>query len=290
MKVLQFTIPVAHEKNILVQKEHLPHFYPHFHRHDEIQLTWIQRGKGTLIAENSMQTFRSNEIFWLASNQPHVFKSDMEGKITPEEKGVQSLTMYFNPNGKLAPVFELTELKKISLFIRKFSNGFKVPDHHVTEIGRLMADVERAQGARQFMYFLSLLSSLQSLPDLQPLVSGSQLSSVNDVEGIRIGNIYDYIMKNYDTDIMLEDVARHANMTPQAFCRYFKKHTRLTFVTFLNEVRIHEACKKLSGGINDNISTIAYQSGFNSIATFNRVFKSITGRAPREYMREMAEG
>jgi len=119
------------------------------------------------------------------------------------------------------------------------------------------------------------------------LVSGSRLSSVNDQEGIRIGAIYDYIMKHYDTDIMLEDIAKHANMTPQAFCRYFKKHTRLTFITFLNEVRIHEACKKLSGGINDNISTIAYQSGFNSIATFNRVFKTITGRAPREYIREL---
>lgn len=281
MKVLQFTIPVSHDKNIIVQKEQLPFFYPHLHRHDEIQLTWVVKGTGTLIAENSMQTFRANEIFWIAGNQPHVFKSDTG------EDTVESLTLFFNPNGKLANVFELTELKKISTFIHKYPNGFKVPEAHVAELSEMMLRLEQAQGAKQFMNFIHLLSFLQPLHDLIPLVSGSRLSSVNDQEGIRIGAIYDYIMKHYDTDIMLEDIAKHANMTPQAFCRYFKKHTRLTFITFLNEVRIHEACKKLSGGISDNISTIAYQSGFNSIATFNRVFKTITGRAPREYIREL---
>lgn len=281
MKVLQFTIPVSHDKNIIVQKEQLPFFYPHLHRHDEIQLTWVLKGTGTLIAENSMQTFRANEIFWIAGNQPHVFKSDAGGDT------VESLTLFFNPNGKLATVFELTELKKISTFIHKYPNGFKVPEEYVAELSELMLHLDQSQGAKQFMHFIHLLSFLQPLQDLIPLVSGSRLSSVNDQEGIRIGAIYDYIMKHYDTDIMLEDIAKHANMTPQAFCRYFKKHTRLTFITFLNEVRIHEACKKLSGSINDNISTIAYQSGFNSIATFNRVFKTITGRAPREYIREL---
>lgn len=281
MKVLQFTIPVAHDKNIIVQQEQLPFFYPHLHRHDEIQLTWVQKGTGTLIAENSMQTFRTNEIFWIASNQPHVFKSDAS------EDNVESLTLFFNPNGKLATIFELTELKKISTFIHKYPNGFKVPEIYFAELSELMSRIDQSQGAKQFMNFILMLNFLQPLPDLVPLVTGSRLSSVNDQEGIRIGAIYDYIMKHYDADIMLEDIAKHANMTPQAFCRYFKKHTRLTFITFLNEVRIHEACKKLSGGINDNISTIAYQSGFNSIATFNRVFKTITGRAPREYIREL---
>jgi AraC-like DNA-binding protein len=73
-------------------------------------------------------------------------------------------------------------------------------------------------------------------------------------------------------------------MTPQAFCRYFKKHTGHTFVTFLNEMRINEACKKLANGRCDSISNVAYTSGFNSITNFNRVFKSVTGNSPREYL------
>src|ERR1700684_3187557 len=76
MKGLKFTIPVPRGKTVIVQKDVLPHFYPHLHRHEEIQLTWIQQGEGTLVAENNMYSFRSGEIYWLGVNLPHVFKSD----------------------------------------------------------------------------------------------------------------------------------------------------------------------------------------------------------------------
>ncbi|MDR6564849.1 MULTISPECIES: helix-turn-helix transcriptional regulator [unclassified Arcicella] len=73
-------------------------------------------------------------------------------------------------------------------------------------------------------------------------------------------------------------------MTPHAFCRYFKKHTRHTFLSFLNEVRINEACKKLTNSNNETIANVAYSCGFNSITNFNRVFKRITTQSPSEYI------
>jgi AraC-like DNA-binding protein len=93
-------------------------------------------------------------------------------------------------------------------------------------------------------------------------------------------------MHHYESPLTLEDVAAQAHMTPQAFCRYFKKHTRHTFVSFLNQVRINEACKKLTDGSYDSVSTVAYNCGFNSITNFNRVFKSVTGKSPRDYIRD----
>ena len=65
---------------------------------------------------------------------------------------------------------------------------------------------------------------------------------------------------------------------------FFKKHTRHTFVSFLNEVRINESCKQLTDSAYDSISTIAYNCGFNSITNFNRVFKTVTTRSPSEYV------
>ena len=105
----------------------------------------------------------------------------------------------------------------------------------------------------------------------------------SDYEGMRISNIYNYIMQHYNRDITLEEVSEAAYMTPQAFCRYFKKHTRVTFITFLNEIRINEACKRLIDGSYESVSSVAYDCGFNSITNFNRVFKSTTGKSPREY-------
>ena len=138
----------------------------------------------------------------------------------------------------------------------------------------------------QLMQFFQLLKSLSSIEDVHPLSADIQPQAFSDYEGLRISNIYNYIMQHYNRDIPLEEVSAAAYMTPQAFCRYFKKHTRVTFVTFLNEVRINEACKKLIDGTYDSVSSVAYDCGFNSITNFNRVFKSTTGKSPREYTTE----
>ncbi|HLI94017.1 MAG TPA: helix-turn-helix domain-containing protein, partial [Puia sp.] len=57
-----------------------------------------------------------------------------------------------------------------------------------------------------------------------------------------------------------------------------------TFVGFLNEVRINEACKKLADGGYDSIAAVAYHCGFNSITNFNRVFKTVVGKSPSQYV------
>lgn len=285
MKVLQFTIPVAPDKTIILQNERLPYFYPHLHRHGEVQLTWIQQGTGTLVADNSMHAFRPGDVYWLAGNQPHVFRSDG----TQPPGGAQALTLFFNPAGKLAPVFSLAEMKPIQAFIDKYPRGFKVPEQSAPAVTVLMQQLGRSKGAAQFADFIRLLGHVRGIANPEPLVTGARPAAVNEQEGLRISAIYDYIMKHFEADISLENIARHANMTPQAFCRYFKKHTRLTFVEFLHEVRVHEACKLLTGDSGENIATIAYRCGFNSIASFNRVFKSVTGLAPREFVKEMEE-
>ena len=133
------------------------------------------------------------------------------------------------------------------------------------------------------MQFLQLLKTLSSVKELEPLTVSSLPSSINDKEGMRVASIYNYIIQNYNKALTLEEVAEQAFMTPHAFCRYFKKHTGNTFVSFLNKVRINEACKLLMSGSHNGIAAIAYSCGFNSITNFNRVFKSITGKSPRDY-------
>jgi AraC-like DNA-binding protein len=284
MKVLQFTIPVPLDKSIIVQKDVLPYFYPHLHRHQEIQLTWIQQGEGTLVADNNMHPFRPNEIYWLGANQPHIFKSEASYFQPKSRKKIVALVIFFNPDGELAGFFNLPEIKVLKNFIQQHQSGFKVPQEQAIEISSRMLKVTNSTGTEQLLQFVELLKQLSGCPDITPLASGQRAQPVSEHEGIRIGNIYNYIMHHYDRPITLEDAAKQACMTPQAFCRFFKKHTLHTFVSFLNEVRINEACKKLTDGSYDNIATVAYTCGFNSITNFNRVFKSVTQRSPSEYM------
>ena len=284
MKILQFTIPVPINQTIIVQKDVLPYFYPHLHRHYEIQLTWIQKGEGTLVADNNMHGFTSNEIYWLGANQPHLFKSDPSYFLPKSKKIISALTIFFDANGQLAPFFDLPETKNIKKFIQQYSSGFKIPQQHVAEISNLMLQLKNGNGVEQMMHFMDIFRKLLSYENLAALSTSSQPQQYSEHEGIRIATIYNYIMQHYDKPITLEDVAKQAHMTPQAFCRYFKKHTRHTFVSFLSEVRINEACKKLTDGAYDSIATIAYNCGFNSITNFNRVFKSVTSRSPSEYV------
>ena len=283
MKVLPFTIPVPYDRTVIVQDEVLPDFYSHLHRHDEIQLTWIHQGEGTLIAGNNMHIFNPGEIYLLGANLPHVFKSDPHYFSTDSSKTVHTTTVYFNPSGKLLHLFSLPEMKQIFSFLSKFNNGFKIPAANVSRIANGIHRMLETDGIEQLMTFLHILREMSCMQQLEPLAVNTTPRSLNDSEGMRIANIYNFIIQNYAQPLTLEDVAEQAFMTPHAFCRYFKKHTRHTLVTFLNKVRVNEACKILISGEFSGISDVAYSCGFNSITNFNRVFKSITGLSPRSY-------
>jgi AraC-like DNA-binding protein len=285
MKVLQFTIPVAHDKSIIAQQDDLPHFYPHLHRHKEAQVTWILAGEGTLIAGNNMHAFKSGEIYLLGADQPHLFKSSPEYFQQGNKKAIKTLTIFFDPNGSLSSLFALPEMKAFKDFIQQNQQGFKLPPEYVDKVSRSMLDIQSAAGPDQMIYFLNLIKILYSIPvKPEPLSAPGTSNGISESEGIRISNIYNYILQRYSGAITLDDVAREACMTPQAFCRYFKKHTGHTFVSFLNEIRINEACKKLTGNKYESISVVAYKCGFTSITNFNRVFKTVMGNSPRGYL------
>jgi len=286
MKVLPFTIPASQDKTILVQEDIGPQFYPHLHRHEEIQLTLVLKGEGTLLVGNSMHSFKANEVYFIGANMPHVFKSDDSYFSPGANKETHALTIFFNTKGRLASLFDLPELKNVYTFFSTHYSGFRIPEVAFNDISGRILSIKYSSGLDQLMQFFQLLKTLSGLENTTPLSSDVQPKTFSDHEGMRISNIYNYIMKHYNRDLTLDEVAGAAYMTPQAFCRYFKKHTRVTFVSFLNDIRINEACKKLLDGSYDSVSAVAFNCGFNSITNFNRVFKSTTGKSPREYTAE----
>ncbi|WDF53325.1 AraC family transcriptional regulator [Mucilaginibacter sp. KACC 22063] len=285
MKVLQFTIPVAYDKSVIFEQIHLPHFYPYLHRHEENQVTWIQQGEGTLVIGNNMHDFAPGDVFFLGPNLPHLFKSNPEYFDADSSKRVKAITVFFNLNGPLNALLEIPEMKQIKGFFQQQQQGFKLPDVAFNEISRIMLSFRDSSGPDQLIQFFQLVKTLYSHGSkAEPLSSFGTSQRISENEGIRISNIYNYIMQYYHESITLEDVANAAHMTPHAFCRYFKKHTGHTFISFLNEVRINEACKKLTDYSFESISSVAYNCGFNSITNFNRVFRIVIGSSPRAYI------
>lgn len=286
MKVLQFTIPVRHDKTIVTRIDHLQYFYPYLHRHKEMQITWVKQGEGILVTDHNMHGFQKDEVFILGANQPHVFKNTAAYFEPESNKSICSLDIFFDTDIICQRLLNIPELRHLSTFIGQAQRGLRVPWDKVATISAKMEALhdERDGGTKSTILFLSLLEDLAALTEAEVLSSESTAMLKNEDDGIRIGHIYNYILHNFDKAITLEEVARQAYMTPQAFCRFFKKHTRHTFINFLNQIRINEARKQLSSGGFDSISGVAYNCGFNSITSFNRVFKTLMGQSPSAYI------
>ncbi len=93
-------------------------------------------------------------------------------------------------------------------------------------------------------------------------------------------------MNNFSRKIKLDEIATVANLSPTAFCRYFKSRTNKTFVGFLNEIRVGYACKLLLER-EKSASEICYLSGFNNLTNFNIQFKKIKNLTPIEYQNRL---
>jgi len=286
MKVLPFTIPVPEGQTIIVQEEIQSHFYPHLHRHAEIQITWIKRGEGTLLAGNSMHSFKAGEVYVLGANLPHLFRSSPEYFDESNKLDVQELTIFFDPAGKLSALFDMAEMQAVKAFFEKWQVGFKIPVEVMDAFREQIDMVQHTGGVYRMSVFLRMINLLMGIENLQPLSAASHTQPLTDPEGMRIASVLNYIMHNYSSALTLEDVALQAHLTPNAFCRYFKKHTRVTFVAFVNKVRVNQACKLLLNGELNNIADVAYSCGFSSVNNFNLTFKKIMGKTPRDYVND----
>lgn len=290
MKAIQFTVPLSKKRSIVFEHYAGRYFYPHLHRHREFQLMWIKKGEGTLIADHNMIPFQGNDLFMIGPDQPHVFKSeeyyfkDNSGKYT-----IKGLALFFDPKGALGPIFELPGMEKENLFLKRNKGGFKIPEPYTHIFLAKLIEIEKAEGAQRISAFFSLIRQLYlDQANFRSLSSELHPEINSEAQGRRIQSIYDYILRNYYRSLSLQEVAEHANLTIPAFCRYFKKHTGKTFVTFLNELRVHEACKRLASGEGHQpIVNIAYECGFNSVTNFNRVFKNVMEKSPSAYKKQI---
>jgi AraC-like DNA-binding protein len=95
-------------------------------------------------------------------------------------------------------------------------------------------------------------------------------------------SVCNYINQHCTENLSLEEMAKNAGFSKYHFCRLFKEFTGTTFHDYLTTSRILWA-KNLLGDSDISITEISMRSGFNSLSTFNRIFKDQLGCTPSEY-------
>jgi AraC-like DNA-binding protein len=285
MKVLQFTVPIVQEGSVVIQEDILPQFYNYFHRHTEAQITLIIKGEGTLIAGNYTQPFKAGDVYLIGANQPHIFKGDIKYIAQKKVNNIHAIHIYFDTERILRSILGLPELEAVRKFIRHTQQGLQLPTDFAASVSRNIREINRANDFERLIRFIRLLHFLANeVKDWKSLSTGFSKHSFSDSEGLRMNDIYQYTIEHHAENISLKKVADVAHISLHAFCKYFKKHTRKTYMNFLNEIRINEGCKKIINGNFDSIASVAYSVGFNNAITFNRAFKKFTGMTPTRYM------
>lgn len=96
----------------------------------------------------------------------------------------------------------------------------------------------------------------------------------------RYGKLLQEIENRCD-EITFRDAAAFLSMSEAYFSRFFKKRTGMTFSRYLNTVRVGRAVELLEVDPGITVSELTRKSGFNTLRNFNRVFREITGYAPK---------
>lgn len=113
-------------------------------------------------------------------------------------------------------------------------------------------------------------------------------SEQNSTESERKKEIADFINQNYSHSITLKEIADKFYITPTYLSRYFKKKFGVSFLDYLNEVRLTNSIEELIY-TDITLSKIASKNGFSSLNSFNQIFKRKYGTLPNQYRRGHAE-
>lgn len=103
----------------------------------------------------------------------------------------------------------------------------------------------------------------------------------------RIDGVYQYIEANYHQKLDVNKIAEQAYLTTAAFCRFFKKNTKMTFTDFVNQYRINQAKNFLLQ--NKSVSETCYSVGFENISYFNKLFKKNVGENPSGFKKRFLQ-
>ena len=92
----------------------------------------------------------------------------------------------------------------------------------------------------------------------------------------------EFIGKNYMHNIALDDVAEYVGVSSSYLSRLYREETGMTFVEYLNRVRVNAAKGYLNSGMA--IKEVAMKCGFHRYNYFFKVFKDYEGVTPKEYI------
>lgn len=244
-----------------------------FHWHRSAEMLYVKRGQLNIWMNKKKYELGKNDFIFINSKEAHSTQS-------PEDNEVIVL--------QIPGDFLETFSNKESLYIH--CNTIELSENKIFDnIRELLYQMYLYSERKDDAYYLKVYSLLFELGYI--LVKNFKVKEENiDINTQkyldRLSEICEYIKFHYTESLSLNDVADEFGYTPQYLARMFQKYTGSTFLTYLNSIRLNAAFKQL---MNTDLSilTIAEESGFSNVKSFNKLFKEAYGMTPSSYRKSI---
>lgn len=265
-----------------------------FHFHPEYELTLITAGSGKRYIGSHMAGFAPGDLVLLGPNLPHCWKLD------PADAPAASIVIQFAADCLGQGFFSSPELGAIQRLLSSSHCGIHFPSlvrpladpgpRHLrtSPVQRIHALATETNDFRRLISLLEILQELAHEKNSMLLDTSGMTAGLTPADRERIHPIFAYVVENFRGTISLEKAASIAGMSPNAFCRYFKKITRKTFIDTVIQHRLDYAMRQLVQ-TNDPISGICFDSGFGDISHFHKIFRSRMHISPLSYRKKFRQ-
>ncbi len=243
------------------------------HDHSAIEICMTLEGVVDYMVQDTIYHVRKGEVLILPPDTPH--------SLTMGENSSRYLFL-FEPE----TVYGMRDVKSM---IQQFNRTFYLHDgsdahNRIREtLLKTQAVYDRGEvmwNTACYGYILRVYAVLGQYYLLNPRVR--QREAVHSVDSEVITAAMGYINTHFQDELSLDDVAEFAGFSRYYFSRSFKKQTGYSFKDYLCQKRLQVAMDLLIR-TNRPMRDVAIESGFGSVATFNRVFREKKGCTPTQY-------
>lgn len=249
--------------------------YFFWHYHPEYELVYVEATTGIRHVGQHISSYMESDLVLIGPNVPHLnFDYGIE---TEYRQIVVQLKENF-----LGDAFKETpEFTKISDLFDNAYLGLCFSGDTKKAVAQKLREMQALSHFDQLIRLLEVFQLLATSNEVQELNDQDTSIKLFMDDKIRMGAVYKYIHANYDQQPDVNVVAASVHLSTAAFCRYFKKQTKMTFTDFVNQYRITQAKTLLLKGLS--VSEACYEVGFDSLSYFNKLFRKLTGENPSAF-------
>jgi AraC-like DNA-binding protein len=249
------------------------------HYHEEFELNFIKNAKGAKrLVGDHVEEIGEYELVLLGPNLQHTWFTN---NCTSKE--ITEVTIQFHKDLFDEKFLRRNQLSFIRTMLENSLRGILFSFETASLLAYRIMRLSRKDGFDSVFELMSILNELSTSRHTRILSN----STFNNSEHIaynsrRIEKVMEYLNEHFHKPISLGEVASLTNMAESAFSRFFRVRMGMTFIDSLTEIRLGHASRLLIS-TTKSVSEIAYETGFNNISNFNRIFKKKKGCTPKEF-------